>query len=365
MPLMEQVREVGAEEAQITQKEIGAARMALSREIARGQRPARRRTVRRRWAGIGIGGLVGAAAATALIIGNVVGPVDAPSASAAVFDEASQGAAESADLAVNAGQYLRYEVTWTSVQRWDADSPEGYERFVSSDLSRTDAAIVLTDTQSTYVPADINGTWYTDRNPLHITGVYGERTEEATADWEESFGGGPGDSIAGIREYPAGIATATGGDGKSFEYYLDGRDEYADMPTDPEGAVQWFTERYAGENNPDGMAHFFMETIADVSAFNLAPGPVRSAILAAFATLDGVTVIEQNDDTTQLQYLSIDGDAAPVDIVLDTARGYVLSAVTPTPEEDVVPDTLGDVPSWFSRTDVSVTVVDSAPQAAS
>ncbi|GAA5204479.1 RNA polymerase sigma factor [Microbacterium jejuense] len=152
---------------------------------------------------------------------------------------------------------------------------------------------------------------------------------------------------------------SAGGDGGTFEYYLDDRDLYADLPSDVPGAIDWFSRRYDGEGDAEGLAHYFAETISDVAVFNLAPAAARASMLRAFATLDHVDVVATSGDRTTLRYARVrqDGDAAPIEFTLDTARGYVLEVTSWPYGADAGAGSGG----WTSRTTAEIAVVDSAP----
>lgn len=357
MPLMERVRELGADEARIDDETIRVARQALARETARSVKPARVGRRRRAWAGIGIGGLVAGTAVTAIVVGSVLAPVEAPSASAAVFEAAATGADGPAGLQPAAGQFLRLEVAFTWMVPWDADMPDG-AHFNNADPDDAEAVLVVEDTNATYVPANHDEEWVRERIPYTVTEAHGDRSEEARAEWDAT---NPGTGLGGITRYPGGLAEARG-DGGNFEYYLDDRDLYADMPEDVPGVIDWFATRYDGEGDSDGLGHYFVETISDVSVFNLAPASARASMLRAFATVDGIDVVASDGDTATLRYerRNSEGETSVIEFTLDTAHGYVL-AVTSWPF-GVDPGTAPDgAPNWGSRTEANITVVDTAP----
>lgn len=105
MSLMERTRELGADDARIEEITVAAARGALMREIVQGT-PARRRLPL--WAPVGIGGMVAGTAVAAVVIGSVIAPGAAPSASASeVLTDAAQLTVRAGEMAVSAGKYLR------------------------------------------------------------------------------------------------------------------------------------------------------------------------------------------------------------------------------------------------------------------
>jgi hypothetical protein len=354
MELIEQVREIGADQAVVGTESEHAARAALTREIVRTAHPRRRRRpTARTWTGVGMGGLVAGASVAAIVVGTVLAPPATPGASADVFEAAAAGADGSADLELSAGQFLRHESRFTWMVRWDADMPQG-ARFNNADPGDAEATLVVEDENTTYVPADPEDDWVRERTPYTVIAGEGGREDEARAEWAASE---PGAGLAGVTRYPRGIAVA-GGDGGTFEYYLDDRDVYADMPDDVPGIVRWFSERYEREGDRYGLGHYFVETISDVSVFNLAPGAARAGMLRAFATLEGVSLLSSDGGVATLSYQrsNSEGATATIEFSLDMERGYVLQVTSwpfgADPEH-------GD--SWSSRTDAEITVVDSAP----
>lgn len=357
MLLSERIREIGADEARITEENVRVVRQALTREIARSARPDRARRRRRRaGAGLGIGGLVAATAATVVVVGSVVAPVEAPSASAAVFEQAAAGAVQS-DEPLAPGGFRRFETVSSWSVRWDADMPE-QAHFNNDDPADAEATLIVEDRMTTYVPADQGDEWVRERDPYAVVDGFGDRRGEAEQEWADA---NPPSSHAGITRYPGGIAEA-GGDGGTFEYRLDGADEYADMPDDVPGVIAWFSDRYEGEGDPYGLGHYFVETISDVNAFNLAPADARAGMLRAFATLEDVEVVQVDGVRTTLRYERRNGDGrtAPVDITLDTEHGYVIQVISWPYGADGTA-TGEDAPLWSSRTVAEITVVDKAP----
>lgn len=354
MSLMEQVREIGGADAHIDEKDVAAARRALMRSIGAAE-PKAKRIARGRW--IGVGGLVAASAVTAIVVGTVLAPPDASSASAAVFEEAAAGAEKGAAMPLEPGRYLKLETAFSMHTTWDADMPEG-ARFNNHDPEDAEAILVVQDRGTTWVPANADDVWVRERIPYTVVDAQGTGSAEALAEWAEQD---PGRGLGGVSRYPGGLAEGGGGDGETFEYHLDDRELYADLPDDVPGVIDWFSSRYEGEGDANGLGHYFAETISDVSVFNLAPASARASMLRAFATLDGVEVVSTDADRSTLRYerTRTNGDTSAIDFVLDTERGYVLE-VTSWPY-GVDPDGEPTAPRWSSRTTATISVVDSAP----
>lgn len=360
MELMERVREVGADAPTVTATGIDDARHALLREIAREERAdAAPRHRKARW--IGGSALAGGVAAAALVIGLVAVPATAPTASAAaavVLEKAAVASIRAAEEVVPAGSYTRVDTGFTWATTYDEQMPAG-AKFNNAFRAEAEAVLLVEDESSVYVPADPDGEWVRERNPYHVAESVGPRAVEASEAWGREMN--PGAGLAGITRYPGGVVEG-GRDGDAVIYHLDGRETYAHMPSDPASVVAWFEERYGAEGEPDGMAHFFIETLGDLMSFNLAPANARAGMLRAFASLPGVEVVATEGDRTTLAYVQ-DFEAGParVEFVLDTARGYILQSTDWGMGEYGQPAAFEGVPDWQSRTVSTVSIVDSAP----
>lgn len=360
MELLERVREIGRDAPTVSDDGIGAARTALRREIAREERTDAAAPRRRAARWIGGSALAGGLAATALVIGFVAVPATAPTASAAaqVLEKAAAASIRAAEESVPAGSYTRVSTAFTSLTTYDEQMPAGAE-FNNAFRAEAEAVILIEDEASVYVPADAEDEWVRERNPYHVVESVGPRAAEAVEAWESDLN--PGRGLAGITRYPGGVAEG-GRDGDVVTYYLDGRETYEDMPTDPGGVVAWFEERYGAEGESDGMAHFFIETIGDLMSFNLAPATARAGMLRAFASLPGVEVVATDGHLTTLAYEQhFEAGPARVEFVLDTARGYVVQSTNWGMGEYDEPVAFDGVPDWQSRTVSTVSIVDSAP----
>jgi hypothetical protein len=345
------VREIGAYEAEIPYDDIRAARIALTRERARSARPAKSRRRRRTWAGIGIGGLVAGAAVTAIVAGSVLAPPAVPSAAAEVLNAA---AASASDPVLQPGQFLAVSTTYQYVQHWDLDAglPAG-------DLADAEGSFLVDQPIVRYAPADrAAGDWIVDRKPDAVVETWGD---PAAVDQWMNLWGSTGAGVARIDRYPGGIGH-TGRVGVADDsYFIDGRDFYAGMPEDPAGIIDWWDARYADEQDEGGYAHFFIETVTDLGTFNLAPAEIRSAMLGAFASVEGMEVVRVDGSHTTMGFNR--GTAAHPDeleFVLDTQHGYILSVTSWGRYSSSGSSTDGS-PPWASRTESTVSVVDAAP----
>lgn len=359
MELMERVREIGVDAA-LDKRRIDAARHALLHEIAREEpadaAPAHRRTVR--W--IGGSALAGGLAAAVLVVGLVAVPATAPTASAAeVLEQAALASLRAAQTQAPAGSYIRIGTAFTWATTYDEQMPEG-ARFNNAFRADAEAVLLIEDESTIYVPADPEGEWIRERVPYRIAEAVGPKAVQASEVWAREMGPATA-GLAGISRFPAGIVEG-GRDGDVVTYHLDGREMFADMPTEADAVVAWFEERYGAEGEADGMAHFFIETMGDLMSFNLAPARARAGMLRAFASLPGVEVVAREGEQTTLAYEQ-DFDAGParVEFVLDTDRGYILQSTHWGMGEYDVPVAFAGVPDWQSRTVSTVSVVDAAP----
>jgi hypothetical protein len=358
---MERVREIGAGAPELPDAAVDAARVALLREIAREGRvdaaPRRRRTIR--W--IGGSALAGGLAATALVVGLVMVPATSPTASAAavVLEQAAVATIRTADTPVPAGSYTRIDTVFTWAATFDTQMPAGAE-FNGARREDADAVLLIQDESSVYVPADNGGEWVRERDPYRVVEASGPMSSAAVEVWERERGPAAAD-LAGVARYPGGVVEG-GRDGDAVTYHLDGREAFADMPSDPDGVVVWFEDRYGPEGESDGIAHFFVETLGDLMSFNLAPADARAGMLRAFASLPGVEVVATDGDLTTLAYEQpFEAGPARVEFVLDTAHGYIVQATHWGMGEYDEPVAFDGMPSWQSRTTSTVSVVDSAP----
>lgn len=361
MELMERVREVGARAGRLGDAQMNAARQTLLREIAREERsdgaPARQRAVR--W--ISGSALAGGMAAVALVVGFVAVPATAPTASAAaqVLERAAVSTIRAAETQPPAGSYTRVDARFTSAATYDDDMPEG-AKFNNAFRADAEAVVLIQDESHIFVPADPEGEWVRERIPYRVAESFGPLAAQASEAWEREMGPATA-GLAGIARYPGGIVEG-GRDGDVVIYHLDGRESFADMPTDADDVVAWFEQRYGAEGESDGMAHFFIETMGDLMSFNLAPATARAGMLRAFASLPGVEIVASEEGQTTLAYeREFEAGPARVEFVLDTARGFILQSTHWGMGEYDDTARFEGVPPWQSRTVATVSVVDTAP----
>ncbi|MGN8027026.1 hypothetical protein [Microbacterium sp. 22242] len=372
---MEQVRELGAAEAHPEEGTIRAARAALTREIARGggrmKDPVRAR--RRRWTGIGIGGLVAGAAATAIVIGSVLTPPAPPSASAAeVLNETADVTIHAVDTTLKPGQYLKIEAVSKTVGYWNtAAAEDGDPNTVPSHAYRGngDAALQIQEMETVYVPADRAADWLYVYGPKSIVARFGPRgaeVEQEVRNSPEAYGLGQ-DMVGRVWVMPGGVtgtqstdpsrggATTDGsGPAPGTVFYLDSyRPHYAEMPRDPAALLDWL-------RRPSGMTGnaadaWVLSSLEDPDTVNLMPADLRAAFFRAIALIPGLRVENRDGDLVTLSHYE-EGNDRPRSIVIDTAQGYIAElAETQGTKSGVA----GDIPDRVKK--VTTTVVDALP----
>lgn len=356
MLLLERVREIGADEAQISDDSVTAARRALTREMARSARPERVRRRGRTWAGIGLGGVVAGAAVTAIVAGSVLAPAATPDAQAAeVLETAARVTVNAVDTTLAPGQYLRIEEQNEWLQFWSAEwAEDGDENTFAFNSGRdgADAAVLVREPRVLYVPADRTADWFYDWGAKDLIRSFGERGAQASSDWASS------PELHGVREggtierLPGGEFLAADGDPSPQPYLADPyRPHYAEMPRDPEKLLEWLRES-SGMTGVEA-DRWIVAGLSGPSAINLMPADLRSAFFRAIALIPGFDVQSQDGDLVTLEY-AVPGHRTTT-IVIDTVEGLVESISESFGSGGVA----GDTPESLTR--VRMTVVDSAP----
>lgn len=344
MPLMERVREIGADEARITEENVRVARQALTRETARSIRPEGvRRPRRRAWAGIGIGGLVAGAAVTAIVAGSVLAPVDAPTASAAdVLNAAAQATLTTTALDPAPGQYVRIQEVSTQTLGWrpDPNSPDG--GYWDSNDSATTA--VVRQSRSLYVPANRSDDWVEDFGEstelLEISGPEAAQAERGLSQLEFNVR---------VEVYPGGFQDITGVEAEGVtaddvnRFARNGLSCYYDeMPRDPRELVEWLDE-----SSYEYLSACPPPRLSEPVDFNLAPADLRAAMFQALALVDGARVERVEGDITTIAFPE-GGESNWMETVdVDTTQGLIVGR-----------GNLDD-DRWSSR--IHVTIVDQIP----
>ncbi|MFB7252225.1 hypothetical protein [Microbacterium sp. NPDC056234] len=343
MLLSERIREIGADGARITEENVRVARQALTREIARSARSERARRRRRAWAGIGIGGLVAGTTVTAIVVGSVLAPVEAPSASAAeVLNQAAEATLTAAVLDPRPGQYIRIQEVSTQRLGWrvDESSPDG--GYWDSNDSATTA--VVRQARSMYVPADRSDDWVQDYSEsaelLEIDGPDAAVAEEGLDQLEFTVR---------VEVYPGGMysVTGVGAEGvESEDVHTFSRNPlacyYDEMPRDPGALVDWLDDssyEYLSDCPPP--------SLGDPIGFNLAPADLRAVMFQALALVPGAHVERVEGDITTIAFPE-GGESAWMETVdVDTAQGLIVGRGNANDDR------------WSSR--IHVTIVDEIP----
>lgn len=341
MELLERVREIGSETPALRQEAVNAARQSLLREIAREERArAERLAQRRRW--IGGASLAGGLAAAALVIGVVANPIGAPTAAAAVLEEAAATTLTTEVLNPAAGQYIRLDESYEQ-------SNLGYapEEGVEHDVDYT-----VSSSRSLYVPADRSEDWISEVNPQTVTVTRGdpELADDIAAWLEQELGTATGAAgIAAIEAYPGGRIMA--GDGwETHDFRLNTMERYYDeMPRDPAALLDWI-ESYEPE---PGVAP---PVLVDLYGFNLAPPDLRASIFGALALQEGASVLTVQGDITSIAYPERGENTARAVIDVDTARGLIVGFG----HEETTDDGTTTMSDNFGR--LTISLADTAPE---
>ncbi len=339
MELMERVREIGADAAPLTDAELDAALQPLLREIAREERVGSSAGMRRRW--IGGSALVGGLAAAALVVGVVVVPATAPTASAAdVLEQAAEVTLTTEAVSAAPGQYIRIQEIATSRLGWTADGDDPDGGWWDSRSSDTQATVV--ETRSLYVPADRADDWVRDYDEsfeiLEVSGPDAVRARPVL------FATRTGSGL-GVEVYPGGLFNEPELTlrGVHSPRHVDGLQCYYDeMPRDPAALVEWADE-YEWTSSSSCPPPRFTEP----DDFNLAPPDLRAAMFRALALTEGARVVKVNGDVSTIAFPE-GGESDWMNTVdVDTASGLMVGR-----------GNLDD-DGWSSR--VIVSIVDAIP----
>ncbi|MBS1906068.1 MAG: hypothetical protein JST33_05755 [Actinobacteria bacterium] len=331
MPLLEQVRELGAAEVHVEEDTIRVARAALMQEIARGGRakdPVRTR--RRRWTGIGVGGLVAGVAATAIVVGSVLAPPATPSASAAEVLNKAADRAVLHEFTLHPGEYIRIQEVSTQRLWWtrDGSRPEGGGWSVNP--SETEATVRAS--QSLYVPAERSGDWVEDyAESFQVTAISGPDADKARPYL---------DSIAPRHNevYPGGTFTQPDATDPTTRFSRDWMQPYYDvMPRDPEKLIEWMKRQEGGA----------LTRFGEPVDVDLAPVDLRAAIFRALALIPGAEVTKVEGDVTTIVYPDGGESNWPQTVLVDTRQGLLVGRGG------------GDTDTASSR--IFVTIVDKLP----
>ncbi|GAA2540195.1 hypothetical protein GCM10009860_21230 [Microbacterium mitrae] len=335
MNQLDLVRDARKEESTVEPQDLAHARGALNRAMNEAAQTTRAGARRRRMR-VGIGGVasVGALAAVAFVATSVFAPPPSTENTAAA-SEVLQAAADATltsvtgvDVPLDDGQYLRIETTLDQVM------------FNQNIANPETAAFGLQRDSVLYVPADRADDWLLETLPGEVTGVYGVGGQE----WLEAVQGESQtwmNQATTVAALPGGVEAS----GQPVETY---RDQYDEMPRDPQQLLQWFRDAA-----PNGYAGF---AIVNALWLNLPPADVRAAMLLALAESGEYALVAQEGDLATLERV-VDADRAGESrqqFVIDTAQGLIVQMID-SPEYPAVLN-LNQTTMTFT-----LTVVDEAP----
>ncbi|UNK72130.1 hypothetical protein [Microbacterium sp. H1-D42] len=363
MDVLEIVRRA-APQAEIDDATVAATRHRVMSEIRGvtqgGKRPRRARLLG--WSA-GVVGAGAAAAIGAVVITNLI-PVDpgtpgvppgllpAPASASEVLERAADRTAEGDALVPQTGQYLRIDETTTLLQFAIPDAATG-ELMPMGNRENAEAAFTTERTTALYVPANREDEWVWDLSePWTVGDMWGERASEAARVWQR-LEQNPGDTPP-VWRLPGGRDPQNP---ENPDATLDGREEFADMPREPQELLDWFRER-SGQTGAaaDAAAVWAMTSTLSTA---LAPAELRAAMFQALALVDGVQVEDPAADLATFTFSASGGDwVRTTTFTLDTERSLIteLSDVSLPAGDSIVP---AEVPDEHRV--VRVTVVDEAP----
>lgn len=340
MRLFDDVRELRSDEARVNAEHLSVAQQVLAIEIERAKpRPVRgkRRTRLGVGLGLGIGGLGAAALGTfavvSIVAGSVVAPPGVSSASAAeVLERASEAAlaqVDAVDAQLAPGQYLRVETTLDQI------TTDG----TATDEPAKGGAFRTRGVETVYVPADRSQDWIVETRANEITGVYGPDGDE----FLQRVLGEPSTSESSVQAYPAGVRDY-GDVSQPIDMY---RDQYDEMPRDPDELLTWFEQQ-----RPGGSAGL---AILNALYQNLPPADLRAALLGALSLLPEISLVAEDGDLATIERTNAD---VTQQFVVNTRTGMLVSVIDPARHpNEIVPDDQPDSIQTFQ-----MSIVDSAPQ---
>lgn len=340
MRLLDDVREFRSDEAHVDAEHLSVARQVLEIEIERAKpRPARakRRLGIGLGLGLGVGGLGAAALGTfavlSIVAGSVVAPPGVSSASAAeVLEKASAAAlaqVDAVDAQLTPGQYLRVETTMDQIT---TDGTSQLQPAKDGAFRRHVVSVL-------YVPADRTDDWIMESKADEVTDVYGPGGEE----FLQRVMAEPSTSEDSVQAYPAGIQNY-GDHSQTIDKY---RDQYDEMPRDPDALLAWFETRV-----PAGYA--WLE-ILNALYQNLPPADLRAGLLGALSLLPDITLVAEDGDLATIQSTRAE---ATQQFVVNTRTGMLVSIIDPARHpNEIVPDGLPDNIQTFQ-----MSIVESAPE---
>lgn len=365
MELSELVREIESSPDPTAPARIERSRAAVLASIA--TPTTRRLRTRWVWGGTAAAGTVTAGAIIAtVVIAGTVSPLAAEPASAAavaVLNQAASLVVSEAEPVVGPGQYLRVRETYEVVSLWDADTDlsDPIAGFNTSTLTASEGAVLAQGVRDLYVPSDRSDDWILDdRYANEVLDVFGDPA--ALPAYERLIAAFPERDAdpGGIESLPAGLQTWDPDTAEDDQYWDPFRDDYADMPRDPQQLLNWYREHLSSSDD-----WYMFQAIGRYLSTDVMPADLRAASLRALGLLSGVDVAGANGAVTTLQMpvpLSDGnefGDLLISELDIDTSTGRIVGSRETYPHRstEILPAGLPWV-SWK----IDVTVVDEAPQ---
>lgn len=363
MDVLETVRRA-APQATIDDATVATARHRVMSEIRGVPQTAARTRRSRVWGwSAGVVGAGAAVAVGAVIITNLLpvepgapgvppGLVPAPASASEVLVRAAERTAEGDAIEPQAGQYLRIEETTTFLEFSIPDAATG-ELFPMGNRQNAEAAFLTERTTALYVPANRDDEWVWDlRGPWTVGETWGERAAEAAQVWQR-LQQDSGDTPP-VWRMPGGRDP---NNPENPDATLDGREQFAEMPREPQALLDWFRAR-SGQSGAEADAAAVWAMTSTLST-SLAPAELRTVMFQALALVDGVQVENPSAKLARFTFSASGGDwVRTTTFVLDTEQSLITeSSDRSIPAGgSIVP---ADVPDEHRV--VRVTVVDEAP----
>ena len=379
MELSQLVREIESTPDPTARARIERSRAAVLQAIATlpSTRARSRSRSRSRWVWGGttaVGTLTAGAVIAAVVIAGTVSPLAAQPASAAaiaVLDGAASLVITGVDPVVAPGQYLKIRETYEVVSLWDKDcdpnrvdcktaAPEPTDGFNTSSLPTSEGAIRAQGVRDLYVPSNRSDGWILDdRFTNEALNVYG--APEALPAYERMVAAFPERDAdpGGIESLPAGLMTWSPDTADDDQYWDPFRDDYADMPRDPQKLLTWYEKHLSSSDD-----WYIFQAIGRYLSTDVMPADLRASSLRVLGLLSGVDVAGTTGSVTTLELPTKLGKGGPFGDLLvsqldvDTSTGRIIGSreLYPARSTELLPAGL----PWASWR-IDVTVVDEAP----
>ncbi|WP_309102206.1 hypothetical protein [Microbacterium sp.] len=213
-----------------------------------------------------------------------------------------------------------------------------------------------------YVPSDRSDDWILDdRLTNEILNVFGD--QQVLPAYERMLAATPERDAdpAGIESLPGGLQTWETDVTEDDQYWDPFREDYADMPRDPQELLNWYRQHLS---SPDDW--YLFHTIGRYLSTDVMPSDLRAASLRALGLIPGVDVAGSTGSVTTLRMSAAlsegneFGDLLVSELDIDTSTGRIVGSreIYPHRSTKLLPRGMPWV-SW--KVDVSIVEVAPAP----